>query len=324
MTNEADKPPLNVAAPKSVAELIAMALAMEREAAARYDELAAQMAKHGNHELADLFEGLGTEERKHEAHIERWLAPGQPEPPATNFAWRSPESVDREEAEDAGGAFLMTPHRALRIAVHNEERAFQFFSMIAATVEDPGIRAKAEALAKEELEHVARLRLERLRARRAESESAAQGTARRGPRSVRSHAALLARASAIEQEAATTFETLARHMSDIGAKTIRELFRKLAEEEHAFVAAIGERIQARGLTSEPVALDIRPVSAKTSGDALGLALGEAEAAFDFYTAAAELSADQAMMEEAQHLAAHALDLLKRLRGHLSDRVSSDE
>jgi hypothetical protein len=122
---------------------------------------------------------------------------------------------------------------------------------------------------------------------------------------------LLARANAIEQEAATTFETLARHMEDIEAKTIRELFRELAADQHAFVTAIGERIQALGLTSETVPLDIRPVSAKTSGDALGLALGEAEAAFDFYTAAAELSADQAMMEEAQNLAAHALDLLKQ-------------
>ncbi len=65
--------------PNTGATLIAMAISMEREAAARYDKLAREMASSDNHELADLFDELGAEECRHEAHILAWgIAPAVP------------------------------------------------------------------------------------------------------------------------------------------------------------------------------------------------------------------------------------------------------
>jgi len=323
MSEAAESRTPDASPPKSVDELIAIALAMEREAAARYDELAKEMARHGNHELADLFDGLGAEERKHEAYIGRWLSPGVGEPPATEFAWRSPESLDPEAEDEADGVYRMTPYRALRLAVHNEERAFAFFSVIAGAAEDPEIRAKAEALAKEELEHVVRLRLERRRAWRAESQSAVRGAAPRGPRAVRSLAALLNRARTIEQEAALRYDALTTAAAEQGDRASADLFRSLAADERSLLAEIDRRTEGASEHAEQVAQALRLVAGSAPVDAVRLALANVEEAFDFYAAVAEQSADQDMMEEAQRLAERALERLKRIRDRLVDMAPPD-
>lgn len=323
MNAEAESGAPVVAAPKSVEELIAMALAMEREAAARYDELAKEMVRHGNPELADLFDGLGAEERKHEAYIGRWLGPGAAEPAPATFEWRSPEAIDADAKDEAGGVYLMTPYRALRLAVHNEERAFAFFSVIAGAVDDPEIRAKAEALAKEELDHVVRLRLERRRAWRAESQSEVQGSARQGPRAVRSLGALLSRARAIEQEAELRYDAMAHATAERGDQASADLFRGLAADERTLLAEIDEHADGLSAHADQVVQALRHVAGGAPYDALRLALTDAEEAFDFYAAVAEQSEHQDMMEEAQRLAERALDRLKRIRIRLVDVAPSD-
>ena len=52
----------------------------------------------------------------------------------------------------------MTPYRVLTIAVRNEERAFAFWSYVAAHADGEEVRLAAETMAKEELEHVAAFR----------------------------------------------------------------------------------------------------------------------------------------------------------------------
>lgn len=329
MSGETSAQKPDVAAPKSVTELIAMALAMEREAAARYDELAAEMARHDNPELADLFDGLAAEERKHEAYIGRWLGPRAEEPTPVEFQWQSPETIDPNEKDEAGGVYLMTPYRALRLAVHNEERAFAFFSNIAAAVADPAVREKAEALAKEELEHVVRLRLERRRAWRAESQSAASGAAPRGVRAVRSLAALLRRAHTIEREALAHCRALATMMTEAGDADSAALFEQVAADQTALLEEIERQIAESGRAPahspdldahiEDLAEAVQRIGPGAPRDALRLALGEAEEAFDFYASTAEQSADQAMMEQAQRLAERALARLKQIREQL-DRL----
>jgi rubrerythrin len=59
---------------------------------------------------------------------------------------------------------LMTPYRALSMAVRNEERAFAFWSYVAAHADQGEIKRAAETMARQELEHVAKLRKERRRA----------------------------------------------------------------------------------------------------------------------------------------------------------------
>ena len=77
--------------------------------------------------------------------------------------WRFLEGSTRREP--VGPAHT---YRALAIAVRNKERAFAFYSYIAAEARSPGVRALAEDLARDELEHAAVLRRERRRAFRRE------------------------------------------------------------------------------------------------------------------------------------------------------------
>ena len=67
------------------------------------------------------------------------------------------------------------------MAVRNEERAFAFWSYVAAHAEAPEIRQAAETMAHEELGHVATLRRERRRAFHAERRQAdSAGTDEKG------------------------------------------------------------------------------------------------------------------------------------------------
>lgn len=139
---------------ESVADLFAHALAMEREAVARYREFAQQMLDHDNEDSARLFERLAEVEAQHAEHLERratgiavpvlapaevaWLDEGGPESPAHEFIFR-----------------MMTPRDALNIALLAEERAQEFFEEVLRSATDPGIRALAREMAAEEGEHIA-------------------------------------------------------------------------------------------------------------------------------------------------------------------------
>ena len=48
----------------------------------------------------------------------------------------------------------MTPHQALQLARINEERAARYFEGIAATAQDPDVRAFAREMADDERRHV--------------------------------------------------------------------------------------------------------------------------------------------------------------------------
>lgn len=298
--------------PKTPEALMAAARAMEREAAACYDGLADEMARHGNRELAALFAGLAAEERAHEARIGCRLGRGDLEeaPPP----WRAPEATARAAEADAGGPWLMTPYRALCLAVANEERAFAFFSGVAADATDRSLREMAEALAKEELEHIVRLRLERRRAWRAESRAAEEGGE---SGAVRSLADLLRRAHAIERAAAHHYEASERAAG--GEEAVGAVFRTLAAEQRSRLADLARRAEGAGvcLTAAP-----DPPSAtvgETQGSVLRRALADAGRAFDFYASVAERGVEQEVVAEAQRLAGHALDRLTRIRGWMTAR-----
>ena len=88
--------------------------------------------------------------------------------------WEAPETFDNETAAEIKTSRLMTPYRALSMAVRNEERAFAFWSYVAGFAKDPEIKKAAEAMAREELGHVATLRKERRRAYHSEHDRCAQ------------------------------------------------------------------------------------------------------------------------------------------------------
>jgi rubrerythrin len=140
----------------SVAELMDIAMGMEHEAALRYEELSVSMRARDEVDLSALFQELADLEHRHEAGLSDWARrDGLAEPKSQQFAWRLPETFS---VEDASGAPL-SPYKILGIAVRNEEQAFAFYTYLAAQADGhPDIRLRAEALAREELKHVAQLR----------------------------------------------------------------------------------------------------------------------------------------------------------------------
>ena len=135
-------------------ELYAHALAIEREAAERYAELAQRMDDLGNDDVAQLFRRLAVFEAEHLDTLERRTS-GVPVPQIApgEYAWMdagAPETVARELVFR-----LLTPRHALGIALEAERRAQQFFAEVKATAADPALRALAQEMAMEEAGHIA-------------------------------------------------------------------------------------------------------------------------------------------------------------------------
>ena len=152
-------------------ELFALANAMEEEAANRYTGLAEDMRRQNKGALAEVFSQLAAAEREHVDSVTRWSQSRRGKPPDPALVrWEAPETFDAETAKEIGTSRLTTPYRALAMAVRNEERAFAFWSYVAAYSEDTEIKQAAEAMAREELGHVSTLRKERRRAYHKEHE----------------------------------------------------------------------------------------------------------------------------------------------------------
>jgi rubrerythrin len=149
---------------ESEADLIGIALALEREAVRRYRQLASLMDERGAVETAATFRALMEEERCHVEAVASVSAVLTGDVPDTEpFVWRLPPEIAASWDELAGRTDL-TPYRALSLAVLNEERAFAFYSYIVSAATDPSVRKQAQALALEELGHAAKLRHQRRKA----------------------------------------------------------------------------------------------------------------------------------------------------------------
>lgn len=167
-----DTPPVtfdSVPAIERPEDLFAVATAMEREAARRYDQLAERMDDIDVPDLAALFRRLKAMESEHEEGIQAWATRAEVAPEQRlTFTWDMAEGIGETALADAGGAESLTSYKALQLAVRNEERAFAFYANVAAKSSDSTVREYAERMADEELHHVALLRLERRHAWRAE------------------------------------------------------------------------------------------------------------------------------------------------------------
>jgi rubrerythrin len=138
--------------PQTLDEFMAQALALEREAAQRYNDLADAMETHNNRDVAKMFRTMAGYEAKHAEAIMKemnWVdAPGVP-----GHVWPAmepPESVPNDEVH-----YLMHPWHALQLALAAEERARDFFDRLAQVATTDSIRRAALELRDEEVEHVA-------------------------------------------------------------------------------------------------------------------------------------------------------------------------
>ncbi|MEI7607156.1 MAG: ferritin family protein [Rhodospirillaceae bacterium] len=149
----------------SLDDLMAIAAAMEAEAVRLYRALADTMDDQGAAEVAAVFRRLVAMEEAHVVEVGAWSrsligAPPPSSPAGRDDVW----SHVAGPAADEAATCLLTPYQALSIAVRTEERAFAYYSYVAAGSDDAAVCRVAETLAGEELRHAAELRIERRRA----------------------------------------------------------------------------------------------------------------------------------------------------------------
>jgi rubrerythrin len=270
-------------------ELFALAHAMEDEAATRYAQIAGRLRADGNPSLAEVFERLAAEERGHLDSVVHWSQREKGRAPDPSLVrWAPPDTFDDEGAGTTDPR-LLTAYRSLSMAVRNEERAFAFWSYVAAHAASEEIRRAVEAMAHEELDHVATLRRERRRAYHAERARGAGAAV--GPSG----------AAALERRLAETLEELAA-ASGAGAACAREL----AEE-------------ARGNSDELERQEgFLPRDLRFPSDIPDDPVALAELLVDGYLEAAERIRDEAALARMQDLAGRAIRRLAWLRADLPE------
>lgn len=285
----------------SLQELFAIAYALEEEASTRYSELAKKMREHSALDTATIFDHLAEQERGHRDQVTQWSRQWTgmvPKP--SDVQWELRDTFDDEAAGELAGSRLATPYRALSMAVRNEERAFAFWTYVAAQAEDAAIHQAAEAMAREELEHVALLRRERRGAYHAFRASVGKAT----PRLLSARAALAAAAD-LEARFAKQLRADAAMPANVHTRR-RELIaesQQMAEETAAFVEPQAERVQPEALVGPP---DL---------------IATAERLVECYLEAAEQAADEATLIQAQSLARRAITRLAWLRESDKDVAS---
>jgi rubrerythrin len=282
----------------SAEELMAMAHAMEKEAARRYRDLAVGMRVRHWEELAQLFEFLRSLEEKHATQLEHRVAARKETASTEDFGWELPENFD----EEAGTSFVLTPYRALALAVRNEERAFAFYCHVAAAAPDDRVREIAEGLAKDELTHAWLLRRERRRAFRAEADERSRTSAL--PDSLEEFFGIAAQT---DWHAAQYHHSLAGNLQV--PDRLKEAFDRVAEDEADSARESAER---GGLAlPEP--------GAETAPTVVG-GMRLLEEAFERYSDIADRSKQEDVMQAAQQLAARAVQRLAYVGGSKGNRL----
>ncbi|SFN13041.1 Rubrerythrin [Bradyrhizobium sp. Rc3b] len=274
---------------QSLDELFALAHAMEQEAAKRYDALADDMREQGKDDLADVFAKLAAAEREHVDSVTRWSQSRRGKiPDPAMVRWEAPETLAPESAAEVKTSRLMTPYRALAMAVRNEERAFAFWSYLAAYSDDRDIKKASEAMAKEELGHVATLRKERRRAYHREHERSGAEASSVPLRQID--------AQRLELRLVLQLSDLEQRLSGPAAIRTQDIRQQTIEMADATV----------GLGSFPASMERKGP------------LEIAEALVDGYLDGAERSSDAAHLERLQQLAERAISRLAWLRSLSAD------
>jgi len=141
-------------APKTLTELMGQALTMEREAVARYNELADMMETHNNPDVAEPFRKMAGYEQLHVNQILADMGWADDVVVARQGGfWNTPESPEVVPIEEMH--YLMHPWHALQLALAAEQRAEAFFAELAGTATSEAVRQGAEEMRQEEAEHVA-------------------------------------------------------------------------------------------------------------------------------------------------------------------------
>lgn len=132
-------------------DFLAHAIALEREAAERYLELADMMEAHRNDAVSALFRDMVRYSRlHHDSIVERARGVALPTLRGTQLRWREPPEAGGDEAFDP----TLNAYDALRYARENEVRAMAYYEQAGMQSTDPEVQRLAAEFAAEETEHV--------------------------------------------------------------------------------------------------------------------------------------------------------------------------
>lgn len=138
----------------SLNEFLALAIAMEEEAAERYLELADMMEAHDNQKVSKLFRDMNRYSCLHRDSIkDRAAGIDLPALKSWQYRWNMPSEVGGEEGFD----YSLSAYDALVYARENEQRAMQFYQKVADGSKEDAIQKMASEFAEEEREHTAML-----------------------------------------------------------------------------------------------------------------------------------------------------------------------
>lgn len=130
----------------SVADLLAIARAMEESGAERYSELAQAFEVYCNRDAADAFRELAEAERRHAADFPESHGNA---PQVMPWGREDPEIADPDSVH-----YLMLPWHVFDLALRHEEKALAFFEEIAARTPNSEVKAAANELAERERGHI--------------------------------------------------------------------------------------------------------------------------------------------------------------------------
>lgn len=141
----------------TVERFLAHAIALEREAARRYEELAAAMHTDGRRELREFFARMAHYSRLHLAEAQaRGGFRTLPQLAPHEYEW--PDGTAPETADWAGVDAFIDEDAALALALDGEMRGHAYYAAIAATSPDADTARLARSFADEEAQHVVELR----------------------------------------------------------------------------------------------------------------------------------------------------------------------
>lgn len=274
---------------RTLDEFFALAHAIETDAVARYTEVARQLRQQGAAHLADVFERLAEVERGHVREVTSWASRrGETAPVDSLPPWPIPNTFDASPDETAQSK-LLTPYRALASAVRHEERAFAFWTYVAAHADKTEVREAAERMAHEELEHVSLLRRERREAfhEQRSTSGAAKATANAADLAVQERRI----AELLEQEPTIYLED--REFAQLIVRASREAATELEALEANHHPTLSLPRLPASLHDDPLAISEMLVEA--------------------YLTIADSSKNSRVVEIAQHLAGAAIYRLATLR-----------
>ena len=301
----------NLPEPRSVEEVAAIALAVDREAERQYAALAGELRAFGATAVAALLEEIGGEHGARAGRLKANAATGERREIAPKELARFLPRALSENGAAACNLLGLTPYRVFAFAVELAQQSFKLYSYLAAAA-DNGVRDYAERLAGEELSRAARLRARR---RQAFHTGGRQPGSEAYPAAglVESRADLLAAAFAIEHR-------LAQRLAMAGEAQAGFLPACQATRQRA--GELSDAAEQAGGPGGPMAEDLArfshsaPTSAQADQNEEALTqylLADCERAFTFYDAVAHAPASEAIMLQAQDLSQTAVERIRQVR-----------